>query len=354
MKPETPITLASEFHHALGGSSREILREAAVRIRADEASIWIRSDDGGEMVLTLNSGPESDSMELRVRQPINEGIISLVYRDGKPVLENALFAHRSYSPKVDISEGQSTHYIAAVPLLLDDCIIGVISAVQITTSSAETRDAQDWGLAEDSLEVLRELSGRVAGTFSVIRLSSVSDLTALGTTDTPLSEMENLSHSALTSVRQQLGETLRPALASAASAILADEASFWMKAPDRDALVMVLNGNPLAADMEMVAEQPLDTGLVSRVFRDGEPLIDPHSLPIRDHSKKIDIEFSQVTHYVAIVPVTVGGLRVGVVSAVKFPTDGDHIRKASEWGFSKDALEKLSALAGLIAARIAG
>ncbi len=343
----------AKIRERLGAIYRPLLAAAAERVRADEASIWIRSPDQKDLVMVLNSGPDFASMELRVKQSLSEGIISSVYRVGRPVFENASFARQPHSPRVDISEGQSTHYIAAVPLLLDDRIVGVISAVQITTSSVELRDAKGWGLAANSLEVLHEISGLFTETLSASRLSSASDLTALTPTDTSLSEMENLSSNALTSARQQLGETFRSALASAATAILADEASFWMKAPDRDALVMILNGKPSAVHMELTAEQPLDDGLVSRVFRDGIPFKDPHSLPTRDHSKKIDIEFSQVTHYMAIVPVTVDGKRVGVVSAVKFPYDGDRIRRTSEWSFSKDALEVLGELAGKFAEALA-
>jgi len=161
--------------------------------------------------------------------------------------------------------------------------------------------------------------------------------------------MDETAISTLAEARRQLGEHFRPLLASAATRILADEVSFWMKIPSRDSLVMVLNGNPAAANMELVAEQPLDAGLVSRVFRSGESFKDPHSLPIRDHSKKIDLEFSQTTHYMAVVPVTVGSEKIGVVSAVKFPHEGDRIRKSSEWNFSRDALEVLDVLARQIA-----
>ena len=100
---------------------------------ADGASDWIRS--GEELVLILNSGPGSDSMELRVAQPLSEGIISMVNGDGQPILEESVFAQRSHTPNVDISENQSTYYIAAVPHFFRSSIIGVVSAVQITKSA---------------------------------------------------------------------------------------------------------------------------------------------------------------------------------------------------------------------------
>jgi len=164
--------------------------------------------------------------------------------------------------------------------------------------------------------------------------------------------MPESTNTYLAEIREKLGDAFREPLAATAKAILADEASLWLKSPDKNVLVMILNGNPSASDMELQAEQPLDTGLISQVFRSGKPFIDPHSLPTRNHSKKIDIEYSQVTHYMAIVPVIADGACVGVVSAVKFPNDGDRIRKASEWNFSKDALERLEALAAKIAASL--
>lgn len=165
--------------------------------------------------------------------------------------------------------------------------------------------------------------------------------------------MDAAAISKLSAIREKLSDPFRSRLATVTTAILADETSLWMKVPEREALLMVLNGNPSAGNMELVAEQPLNTGLVSRVFRYGDPFIDPHSLPIRDHSKKIDLEFSQTTHYMAIVPVTLGDERIGVVSAVKFPTEENRIRKASEWGFSRDALEVLGTLADEIAKALA-
>jgi len=149
-----------------------------------------------------------------------------------------------------------------------------------------------------------------------------------------------------------LGDDVRDSLRKVAERISADEASFWMKVPDRESLVMVLNGNPRSQDMEIEAEQSLSDGLISLVFKRGDPFMDPHSIPTRTHSNKIDIEFEQSTHYMAIVPVTVQGQRVGVVSAVQFARVGDRLRKASEWGFAKDALEQLAELSSEIALKI--
>ena len=111
-------------------------------------------------------------------------------------------------------------------------------------------------------------------------------------------------------------EETRSILQKTIDSIGADEGSLWWYDQSDESLVVCINTGPMADELELKLSQTLDSGIVSMVFLSGEGVVanDVSSHP--DHSKQIDLELSQCTQAMMVVPIYLWGDLRGVVSAV--------------------------------------
>jgi len=154
--------IPAEVQKLRGDEIRLVLQRAAKSCRADEASLWLKLPDRDSLIMSVNCGARAGEMELRVEQPLSEGIVSKVFLQGVPVADDSSFSSRDHSKRVDISEGQATHYMTAVPLRHEGSVVGVVAAVQIATATRPFRKTSDWGLTPDSLDVLAEAAAVIS------------------------------------------------------------------------------------------------------------------------------------------------------------------------------------------------
>lgn len=106
---------------------RELLRRAASASGSDNTALWLASED--HLCATLGTGPHAEHFVGIFKQPLERGIISLVYASAQPVCENAISSNPEHSPTLDTRLGIVTDAMIAVPFVVAGDIAGVITCV---------------------------------------------------------------------------------------------------------------------------------------------------------------------------------------------------------------------------------
>jgi GAF domain len=108
----------------------KVLKETFERISADEGSIWLLDQERKGLVATYNNGPNSEKI-VGFRNPLSEGIISLVVASEHAFIENQVYKNKSHSAALNKKLGKTTYAMIAVPLYFLNQVRGVISCVQL-------------------------------------------------------------------------------------------------------------------------------------------------------------------------------------------------------------------------------
>ncbi len=124
----------------------QILRDIFQRVGASEGSVWLLDETQQFLVNAFNTGPRAAEVEIQLKLPISEGLLSMVLASEQAYLENEVYKHRRHSKLVDAKLGQVTLAMIAVPFYLLQQCRGVISCVHLgqpgETSGAQFEHAQ--------------------------------------------------------------------------------------------------------------------------------------------------------------------------------------------------------------------
>ncbi|MEM7700006.1 MAG: GAF domain-containing protein [Verrucomicrobiota bacterium] len=123
----TPV----EFRQMIGDAGREALRSTMECLNADALSVWVNDPAVNQLVVTHS---EPDEEFVGWCQPLEEGLISLVYVSEQPICENDVAQNTQHSKRTDDAMGQTTAAMLVVPLYLGGNPRGVISCVQLITA----------------------------------------------------------------------------------------------------------------------------------------------------------------------------------------------------------------------------
>lgn len=147
----------------------KVLKETFERISADEGSIWLLDDERKALIATYNSGPNSDKI-VGFKNPLSEGIISLVVASEQAFIENQVYKNKRHSAALNKKLGKTTYAMIAVPLYFLNQIRGVISCVQLLDVLIEEGQAapvgrtippgfgpQDLNVVQTTAAVVRDL-----------------------------------------------------------------------------------------------------------------------------------------------------------------------------------------------------
>lgn len=101
----------------------KVLRETG----ADSGVIWLADRERTNLVVGYSHKVEK---LLGMRQPLDEGLISLVLGSEHAICENEVYADERHSKKIDEEIGMITCAMIAVPFYLGGNVRGVVSCVQ--------------------------------------------------------------------------------------------------------------------------------------------------------------------------------------------------------------------------------
>ena len=121
-----PEQLAAVFD----SSSLSLLCTAFSKAGGCEGTIWLFDGSSNELVASFNSG-ESREMLVGFRQPVGQGIISMVFSQQQSYCENQIEANDGHDDTLDRKISKHTTAMIAVPLHFGFGLRGVVSCVQL-------------------------------------------------------------------------------------------------------------------------------------------------------------------------------------------------------------------------------
>lgn len=118
----------------------------------------------------------------------------------------------------------------------------------------------------------------------------------------------------------------------------ADAGAIWVadqKTPD--ALTIAINAGDKGKTIEGNVSQQLESGLVSRAFKEEIFVHDNGVFRSADQSSDVDMQLGQFTTHQMASPFQVFGKTIGAVTAIQLTSLKKPTRK--EWGFDEDAVQ---------------
>lgn len=115
---------------------------------ASEGTVWIVEPATESLAPAYNTGPSADKLVGKIRQPLNAGLISMVFAAEQPFLENQVFKDPKQDKSIDSILGQRTVAMIAVPLYFLGACRGVISCVQLANVSSSADDPRGFAEAD--------------------------------------------------------------------------------------------------------------------------------------------------------------------------------------------------------------
>ena len=107
-----------------------LLHDTFRQVGATEGAIWLLDADKQHLVVTHNNGPNADKI-IGFKQPVSEGIVSMVVATEQGFAENEVYKNKKHSPTLDRTLGKTTYAMIVVPFYLLGQVRGVISCVQL-------------------------------------------------------------------------------------------------------------------------------------------------------------------------------------------------------------------------------
>src|ERR1051325_11562907 len=97
-------------------ATREALHRAFDQAGADEGTVWVADSARNHLIPVFNSGPNASRFVGEFRQPLDQGLISMVLATEQSFLENEVSRNARQSKLVDTALGVTTKALIAVPL----------------------------------------------------------------------------------------------------------------------------------------------------------------------------------------------------------------------------------------------
>jgi hypothetical protein len=128
------------FGSLLDPLMQEVLRHGFAEATAHEGSVWLLDADAKYLVPAYNTGPEAARLIGKMRQPLDKGIVCMVFANEQPFLENQVYKNQLHSTLVDESLDQQTCAQIAVPFYFLKVCRGVVSCVQLKRRNSPAPD----------------------------------------------------------------------------------------------------------------------------------------------------------------------------------------------------------------------
>lgn len=145
---------------------QELLRRSTEAAGSANSALWLVADNS--LAAVLGIGPHAKHFVDSYEQPLERGIISLVYVSGQAVCENAISSNPDHSPILDNKLGITSDAMIAVPVIALGELVGVITCVH-TRPADSTAEPSTFG-AKD----LREMEFAAACTGRILDSSLLS------------------------------------------------------------------------------------------------------------------------------------------------------------------------------------
>jgi hypothetical protein len=154
----TPANFASLLDETM---QREI-QFAFRQVGATEGTIWLVEAASEALVPAYNTGPHAHKMVNQFRQPLDSGLISMVFASEQPFLENEVWQNAQQDKSLDAALNVQTHAMIAVPFYFLGACRGVVSCVILKIPGAGDPPAVRFdGMAKARVQHAATLLGRL-------------------------------------------------------------------------------------------------------------------------------------------------------------------------------------------------
>jgi transcriptional regulator with GAF, ATPase, and Fis domain len=131
-------------------------RDGFDAVGAHEGTIWLADSEEKHLVPAFNTGPNAAQLVNQFRQPLSQGLISLVFRNGQSFCENDVYKNAQQDKTLDSRLHLLTCAMIAVPLYFAQNVRGVISCVQLKEAGVNVPDPS--GFSPASIHRIERLS----------------------------------------------------------------------------------------------------------------------------------------------------------------------------------------------------
>jgi len=129
-----------QFASVLDPLMRQTIEHGFAEAGADEGTVWLLDHAGEFLVPAWNTGPHAEKLVGKFKQPLNAGLICMVFSSEQPFLENEVWKNSRQSKLLDSMLEVRTGAMIAVPFYFLRACRGVISCVKLNRPSDAARD----------------------------------------------------------------------------------------------------------------------------------------------------------------------------------------------------------------------
>src|SRR5262245_21307182 len=115
---------------------------------AHEGTIWLPDAEEKHLIPAYNTGPHAEKMVGKFQQPLNAGLICMVFASEQPIVENDVSKNSRQSKLLDELLRVQTYALIAAPLYFLKACRGVVSCVQLKTSDSGAPDPRGFEFAD--------------------------------------------------------------------------------------------------------------------------------------------------------------------------------------------------------------
>lgn len=118
--------------------------------------------------------------------------------------------------------------------------------------------------------------------------------------------------------------------------------AYWVidRQNETDGLTIVVNVGERGEEIEGEIFQPLDQGLVSDAFNNGETICHQGMFRPKNQSEDVDRELGQVTSHQIAAPLELFGKKIGAVTVIQSLAAG--VSQGTDWGFDQPAIDEFN------------
>jgi hypothetical protein len=118
----------------------QALQRGFAEAGADEGTVWLLDESAGGLEPAYNTGPHAQKLVGHFKQPLNSGLICMVFATEQPFLENEVSLNTRQSKLVDSLLQVETYAMIAVPFYFLQSVRGVVSCVQLRSTATDAAD----------------------------------------------------------------------------------------------------------------------------------------------------------------------------------------------------------------------
>jgi hypothetical protein len=128
------------FASLLDPLTRQTLDQGFAEAGAHEGTVWLLDGGGSHLVPAYNNGPQAAQLVCKFKQPLNTGLICMVFASEQTFLENEVWKNAAQSKLLDTKLQVQTCAMIAVPFYFLRGCRGVVSCVQLKRPGAYLPD----------------------------------------------------------------------------------------------------------------------------------------------------------------------------------------------------------------------